>query len=81
MWSHPGPTPVYIQAVTLVWAPYPPNPPVKMAERQLRDHEIEDSKNAIELSENVESQARMSDPALKAFGDERVAVTEEDVSN
>ena len=51
-----------------------------MADRQLRDNEIEDSKNAIELSENVESQARMSDPALKVLGDERVVVTEEDVS-
>lgn len=51
-----------------------------MADRQLRDNEIEDSKNAIELSENVESQARVSDPALKALGDERVIVTEEDVS-
>jgi hypothetical protein len=51
-----------------------------MADRQLRDHEL-DSKNAIELSENIESQARMSDPALKALGDERVVVTEEDVSS
>jgi hypothetical protein len=50
-----------------------------MAERQLRNDEVEDSKNAIELSENIESQARGSDPALKALGDERVIVTEEDV--
>lgn len=49
-------------------------------DRQLRNDEIEDSKNAIELSENIESQARMSDPALKALGDERVVVTAEDVS-
>ena len=51
-----------------------------MADRQLRDDEVEDSKNAIELSEDIDSQARMSDPALKAIGDERVIVTEEDVS-
>jgi hypothetical protein len=50
-----------------------------MAEQQLRNDEVEDSKNAIELSENIESQARASDPALKALGDERVTVTEEDV--
>jgi hypothetical protein len=50
-----------------------------MSDRQLRDNETEDFKNAIELSENVEAQARMSDPALKALGDERVVVTEEDV--
>jgi hypothetical protein len=42
--------------------------------------EIEDSKNAIELSENIEAQAKASDPALKAIGDERIEVTQEDVS-
>ena len=46
----------------------------------LENDEIADSKNAIELSENVEAQARTSDPALKAIGDERIVVTEQDVS-
>jgi hypothetical protein len=47
----------------------------------LENDEIVDSKNAIELSENTENQARASDPALKVMGDERVVVTEEDVSH
>ena len=47
----------------------------------LENDEIVDSKNAIELSENVEAQARASDPALKAIGDERIVVTDEDVSH
>jgi hypothetical protein len=50
-------------------------------ERSVDNDEMVDSKNAIELSENIEAQARASDPALKTIGDERVVVTEEDVSH